>query len=225
MFSSPYPSVSRTVCHVTGVTVSSVVRSFISAWEPWDSWTLVSVGLSTNRHCIAVRVWGGGAVNGENLMSRQRYSFYKSVEVSFLGGCKSPHIQQQLFLAAAGHFWTGFWLGLLGPAGHGRDLPLWVSERAGNPCESRWMANVSEKRRSNSPLKKKKRKKERNLKLIDEWAISHVLAVGLCLDSHRALNLIYSHIKKTKEITNLVFKIFIDENIFNLLTHWTHNII
>lgn len=117
VFSSPYPSVSRTVHHVIHVTVSSVVGSF-------DRCTLVSTGLSTAHHCIAVSVWGRGAANRENLMSRQRYSFYKSVEVSFLGGCKSPHIQQQLFLAAVGQFWTGFWLGLLGPAGHGRDLPL-----------------------------------------------------------------------------------------------------
>lgn len=31
VFSSPYPSVSRAICHVTRVTVSSVVESFISA--------------------------------------------------------------------------------------------------------------------------------------------------------------------------------------------------
>lgn len=29
-FSSPYPSLSRTVCHVTGVTVSSVVEFYFS---------------------------------------------------------------------------------------------------------------------------------------------------------------------------------------------------
>lgn len=131
VFCSPYPSVCRTVCHVTSVTVSSVVGSFISAWQPRDSWTPVSAGLSADHHCIAVGVWG--SANRENLMSRQRYSFYKSVEVSFLGECKSPHIQQQLFLAAAGQFWTGFWLGLLGPTGHGRDLPLWVSEQGTHP--------------------------------------------------------------------------------------------
>lgn len=60
-FASTYPSVSRTVGHVTCVLVSSIVESFTSVWQPWDSWPLVSAGLSADRHCIAVGVWRGGS--------------------------------------------------------------------------------------------------------------------------------------------------------------------
>ncbi len=143
-------------------------------WPMWQSALLWRVLFQPDNH-ETVGLWSlqalalivsallsvcGGAANRENLMSRQRYSFYKSVEVSFLGGCKSPHIQQQPVL-------DGF---LAGPVGPGRPWQGFASLGgwAGDPCESQWMANVSEKRLSHSPLKK------RNLKLTDKWSTSHV---------------------------------------------------
>lgn len=58
---SAYPPVSRTICHMTYRTGSSVVESFISTWQPWDSWTghcSRRPGLSPHSQCIAVGVWG-----------------------------------------------------------------------------------------------------------------------------------------------------------------------
>lgn len=124
-------------------------RVFISAWQPRDTWTLVCPGPSRpwlSLHCCWCpgRVMcggGGGVVNGERIWwAGKDIHSTKELRVSILGGCKSPHIQQQLFLAVL----DGFLAGPAGPAGPSRTWQWFDSmgEWTGSLSESHRMTNT-----------------------------------------------------------------------------------
>lgn len=155
VFTSLYPSVSRTVCHVTCVTISSAVASFLSAWQPWNIWTLVTVGLSADRHCISVGIWRGWRGGGVLLTERIRWAgkdihSAKALKSVFIGWTQIP---SQLFLAATSQFWMGFWLGLLGPAGRDRDLTFPASKRGAYVKSTEWLTTVKKERRKKERLR------------------------------------------------------------------------
>ncbi len=166
VFSSPHPSVSRTVCHVTRVTVCSVVESFISAWQPWDSWTPVSAGLSAGHHRIAVGVWGGWLLTeriwwaGKDIHSTKALKSLFWVDANPLTFNNSSFWQQR---ASSGR--VSGWACWARQAMAGICLSEWVSR------EPIWMAErLTSVKRDSLSLSFEKR----NLKLIDKWAISHV---------------------------------------------------
>lgn len=129
VFSSPYPSISRTGLSSDPCdSQPCYMPDNHGTAGPWSPLALaLIVGIRARRE----------AVNGE--FDEQAKIFIQ--QKSFFGGvaCKSPHIQQ-LFLAAAGQFWISFWLGLLVPPGHGRDLPLQASERGIRLKTAEWFS-------------------------------------------------------------------------------------
>lgn len=124
VFTSLYPSVSRTVCHVTCVTISSVVASFLSAWQPWNIWTLVTVGLSADRHCISVGVWRGWRGGGFLLTERIRWAgkdihSAKALKSVFIGWTQIPSHSTALS-GSNEPVLDGFLAGPVGPVGPSR---------------------------------------------------------------------------------------------------------
>lgn len=61
-------------------------------------------------------------------MSRQRYSFYKRVESLYFGWMQIPSHSATALSGSSGRVSGPGLPGLLGPAGPGSDLTLWVSE-------------------------------------------------------------------------------------------------
>lgn len=158
VFTSLYPSVSRTVCHVTCVTISSAVASFLSAWQPWNIWTLVTVGLSADRHCISVGIWRGWRGGGVLLTERIRWAgkdihSAKALKSVFIGWTQIPSHSTALsgsnepvldrFLAGP----------LLGPAGRDRDLTFPASKRGAYVKTTEWLTTVKKERRKKERLR------------------------------------------------------------------------
>lgn len=97
LFSSPYPSVSRTVCHVICVTVSSVVEFYFSLtiMGQSDSDPCRPQGRSSLHCCGCTGRWGGvggGAVNREFDEPAKIFILQKRWSLFFggLGGCTNP---------------------------------------------------------------------------------------------------------------------------------------
>lgn len=187
VFSSLYPSVSRTDCHVTCVTVSSVVASFISAWQPWDIWALVTAGLNADRDCISVGVWRGWGLLTERIWWAGKDIHSAKALKSLFWVDANPFTFNSSFWQQRGQFWMRFWLGLLGPAGRERDLTFPASKRGAYVKTAKWLTPVKEKEKKGHYDSKK-----RNLRLIDKWVISCVWQRACCWSTRSAVNLIYS---------------------------------
>lgn len=128
---------------MTSVTLSSVVELCFSL----TSITQLNPGLCRPQRWsslhFSVVVLRRGAVNRENSMTRQRYSFYKSTEVSFFGWMQIPsHSSAALWQQQASSGRVSGWACRALQAMTG-DLFLLVCVR-GEPWENHWFANVGE---------------------------------------------------------------------------------